>query len=1421
MEAEDKGSNKSIKSKVGDASSLNKSASIKDGSIETKHAIGESEKVVIHFGMSRRYCSYWCDIFDLLQNNGGFIENTPLVNKTDQQRNAKLNKDIDLSNVTSPVIYNRLLCSPCSLLMKFSTISTSCSADSEGNVYTQIKSNETQTNQTNAKNSSNSNVETPLGTDASHTLKAKETEENLEKITTSTNKENPEAKAHEAIADVLKVSDESLDQSESKETDDQDTDIEETAGSGSDYKAAIDAVPQRKLTENSLEKDLPDDKSHPTSNVKTPSNEISPPEVNSDPPRDSIDTNTDKVNDKKLPTGENIQNAADKALLHEGSEGQPREKTVSTTAEASETKQDANQLNKPETNADGKQTNSEEKGTITVEGNQPETETDKKAALILEQLQSNFDDFQEQVVSKTDSYSNKLQNLEMMVIRLENQLLKEKLNKNNHSSTITRMENHILKLENELLRLNQSYSDIRQKSDSMVKDQKKYLELSHSSQQTPAYGYSAVSGRTNSISIEFQAKITYLTQLLSNQSMTIRHLKTRSEYLEDQNRLLYHMIMNQTALMTQIMTRVQDLTEQNIQQRIEAQKIRHEMDNMTSKRGMAGTTDRFLLDKLEEMVSDVQKKTLGDNDEIQQKQIKITHIHEDKSEQELEKYMQNESMSKTESWCGALSGTGVLATVVKTTCIPFSLLQWKVGFNRKETKKTSLKLSGTSTLKEDEKPIEKEKHTAKLPTDSQQTRASYQAETSPNAKTKEDSLVTTQTPNKTPGASSHTGADTNTVDSKVNVLEQEENSKESAEKELGKQGNFDTLPTQGESSTKDSSDDRKQVERSPTDADAKVSTHAPDGGDGKAEVSASDGGDGKAEASASDGGDGKAEATASDGGDGKAEATASDGGDGKAEASASDGGDGKAEASASDGGDGKAEATASDGGDGKAEASASDGGDGKAEASASDGGDGKAKTSASDGGDGKAKTSASDGGDGKAEASASEKDMKLSESASDSGDEKVKTSMSGAESKDSSHIADNSDNVKALDTGSDIRIDTADKSGNGNEPVDVNTKAAYKKDTHLTDEIKEKENTKPEKDEKLKIMDTKKHNMTDSQNKKETTSLSAEQKETKLTSGESVGKTEGRDATSAKDVQDANINTKPTKETQEKVESKKQDQKEQVKKEEVKKEIGNVKKEESKTEKPKSKSDEAVKVKSKEKKSEEPLKKPIKYLANGQKEPKDCYDYYKRGNKKSGVFKIKPYGRSSMVEVFCDMKNGGWTVIQKRNDGTTRFLKKWQDFKEGFGGIHGEHWLGNDYIHYLTNQDHYTLRIELTDWNKTKKFAEYDYFMIDDEAEGYRLHIGGYHGDAGDGMAKHNNHKFSTIDVDNDKVTKEFGGSCAKRFSGAWWYYKCYMSNLNGIFYRNGAIPPKLFDGITWKPWTGSNYSLRSAEMKIRPSNLA
>lgn len=74
------------------------------------------------------------------------------------------------------------------------------------------------------------------------------------------------------------------------------------------------------------------------------------------------------------------------------------------------------------------------------------------------------------------------------------------------------------------------------------------------------------------------------------------------------------------------------------------------------------------------------------------------------------------------------------------------------------------------------------------------------------------------------------------------------------------------------------------------------------------------------------------------------------------------------------------------------------------------------------------------------------------------------------------------------------------------------------------------------------------------------------------------------------------------------------------------------------------------------------------------------------------------------------------------------------------------------------------------------------------------------------------------MDVDNDLIEKEFdGGNCARRFSGAWWYFKCYKSNLNGRYYRGGSVDADRFDGVAWKSWTGSKYSLKKVEMKIRP----
>ena len=84
----------------------------------------------------------------------------------------------------------------------------------------------------------------------------------------------------------------------------------------------------------------------------------------------------------------------------------------------------------------------------------------------------------------------------------------------------------------------------------------------------------------------------------------------------------------------------------------------------------------------------------------------------------------------------------------------------------------------------------------------------------------------------------------------------------------------------------------------------------------------------------------------------------------------------------------------------------------------------------------------------------------------------------------------------------------------------------------------------------------------------------------------------------------------------------------------------------------------------------------------------------------------------------------------------------------------------------------------------------------------------------GDSLTYHLGQKFSTRDQDNDASSE---GSCAVWYKGAWWYRACYNSNLNGLYYHTGNYTSTSANGVVWAHWTGSWYSLRFTEMKVRP----
>ena len=126
---------------------------------------------------------------------------------------------------------------------------------------------------------------------------------------------------------------------------------------------------------------------------------------------------------------------------------------------------------------------------------------------------------------------------------------------------------------------------------------------------------------------------------------------------------------------------------------------------------------------------------------------------------------------------------------------------------------------------------------------------------------------------------------------------------------------------------------------------------------------------------------------------------------------------------------------------------------------------------------------------------------------------------------------------------------------------------------------------------------------------------------------------------------------------------------------------------------------------------------------------KNCADLYKKGIKQNGVYQIDPDGKGSF-NVLCDMttSGGGWTVFQRRLDGSVDFYRGWQDYKNGFGDLNGEFWLGLDKIHRLTTASQNKLRIDMENTSGNQKYAEYDSFAVTNEEQKYQLSLGAYTG---------------------------------------------------------------------------------------------
>ena len=78
-------------------------------------------------------------------------------------------------------------------------------------------------------------------------------------------------------------------------------------------------------------------------------------------------------------------------------------------------------------------------------------------------------------------------------------------------------------------------------------------------------------------------------------------------------------------------------------------------------------------------------------------------------------------------------------------------------------------------------------------------------------------------------------------------------------------------------------------------------------------------------------------------------------------------------------------------------------------------------------------------------------------------------------------------------------------------------------------------------------------------------------------------------------------------------------------------------------------------------------------------------------------------------------------VFQRRVDGTTNFNQNWTTYRDGFGDMNTNFWLGNDKLHYLTNQKEYKLRLDISTSSGTPLYSEFAEFQIESEDTKYRM----------------------------------------------------------------------------------------------------
>ncbi|XP_065909904.1 fibrinogen-like protein A [Dysidea avara] len=200
--------------------------------------------------------------------------------------------------------------------------------------------------------------------------------------------------------------------------------------------------------------------------------------------------------------------------------------------------------------------------------------------------------------------------------------------------------------------------------------------------------------------------------------------------------------------------------------------------------------------------------------------------------------------------------------------------------------------------------------------------------------------------------------------------------------------------------------------------------------------------------------------------------------------------------------------------------------------------------------------------------------------------------------------------------------------------------------------------------------------------------------------------------------------------------------------------------------------------------------------------------------RRPGVYTISNFcgNKCHYIQAYCDTitSDGGWLVIQRRQNGAEDFNRSWYEYEDGFGDLNDEFWYGLKALHCLTGDGGWEMLMDIKLTNGSRILYHYKKFIVGSPETNYKLNIGSFQGSSFDPMVYHNGMLFTTKDRDHDMWSK----NCATNAygpttpAGGWWHRSCYYVSPN-VFYNftRGVVVD-----TDWQP-------MPFVEIKIRPLN--